>query len=217
MKFWILMDRAVNRLSAHQKGSVIPLVFAGQKRHNRTMENYQPSLTPTYTISVVNANDGSSEFPRPERLPQAGDVLVVEKAFRTKAGYVYHVGSKLRLIERTQDAPYGLLSSLGNWVVECPFQESVWTNIELMIAEGTLGYGEVPETEQWLPISTAPKEHKPYSMFVVIAMDVIVGNGIRYTSDPYCVWPMSGTYMRWPHSFPPTHWRPLPDYSPKTK
>ena len=170
---------------------------------------------PTYTISAVNTC-GSSFFPRPEMLPQAGDVLVVEKVFRTKAGYVYPVGSKLRLIERTQDAPYGLLSSLGNWVVECPFHQSVWTNIELMIAEGTLGYGEESEAVQWLPINTAPKEHKPYSMFVVIAMDVIVGDGIRYTTDPYCVWLMGGKYMRWPHSFPPTHWRPLPDYNPKS-
>jgi hypothetical protein len=101
------------------------------------MENYQPSPKPTYTISMVNTN-GSYEFPRPETLPQAGDVLVAEKAFRTKAGYLYQVGSRLRLIERTQDAPYRLLSSLGNWVVECPYQVSVWTNIELMVAEGTL-------------------------------------------------------------------------------
>lgn len=175
---------------------------------------------PTYTISAVNAHS-SSEFPCPGMLPQAGDVLVAEKAFRTKAGYNYQVGSKLRLIERTLDAPYGLLSSLGNWVVECPFQESVWTNIELMIAGGTLGYcnGIKPETGQWLPISTAPKERKPYSMIVVIAMDVIVGDGIRYTTDPYCVWPLgfqTGECVRWPHSFPPTHWRPLPDYNPKS-
>jgi hypothetical protein len=171
---------------------------------------------PTYTISAVNAY-GSSEFPLPETLPQAGDVLVVEKTFKTPAGYIYQVGTRLRLIERTQDAPFGMLSSLGNWVVECPFQKSVWTNIELMIAEGTLSKGEEPETEQWLPISTAPKEHKPYSMFVVIAMDVIVGNGIRYTTDPYCVWPMGETYVRWPHSFPPTHWMPLPNYNSRTK
>lgn len=183
------------------------------------MENYQPSPLPTYTISAVNTY-GSSEFPRPEILPQAGDVLVVERAFRTKAGYNYQVGSRLRIIERTLDAPFGLLSSLGNWVVECPFQKSVWTNIELMIAEGTLGYGEEPKTEQWLPISTAPKTRTPYSMFVVIAMDVTVGAAIRYTTDPYCVWPLgfqTGEYVRWPHSFPPTHWMPLPNYNPKTK
>jgi hypothetical protein len=171
---------------------------------------------PTYTISAVNT-DGSSEFPRPECLPQAGDVLVVEKPFRTLAGYDYQVGSRLRLIERTLDAPFRLLSSLGNWVVECPFQKSVWTNIELMIAEGTLSCDRGPEAGEWLPISTAPKEYKPYSMFVVIAMDVTVGAAIRYTTDPYCVYRTGGTYVRWPHFFPPTHWRPLPDYNPKTK
>jgi len=109
------------------------------------MKNYQPRRKPTYTISAVNAN-GSSQFPRPEILPQAGDVLMAEKLFRTKAGLVYQVGTRLRLIERTQDAPFGMLSSLGNWVVECPFQVSVWTNIELMIAEGTLSYDKGPET-----------------------------------------------------------------------
>ena len=171
---------------------------------------------PTYTISAVNA-DGSSEFPRPEILPQAGEVLVAEKAFRTKAGYVYQVGSRLRLIERTQDAPFGLLSSLGNWAVECPFQESVWTNIELMIAERTLSYDKRPEAGEWLPISTAPKERKPYSMFVVIAMNVISRCGAIHTTDPYCVWPSDGKFIRWPHSFPPTHWRPLPYYNPEAK
>jgi len=181
----------------------------------------KPMPKPTYTISVVNNANyycrGSSEFPRPECLPQAGDVLVVEKPFRTLAGYVYQVGSRLRLIERTLDAPFGLLSSLGNWVVECPFQESVWTNIELMIAEGTLSYGRGAEAGEWLPISTAPKVREPYRMFVVIAVDVRVGNGTRYTTDPYCVWPEDGKFVRWPHPFPPTHWMPLPDYNPETR
>jgi hypothetical protein len=39
------------------------------------MEHINPKLNPmpkpTYTISLVNAN-GSSEFPRPDCLPQAG-------------------------------------------------------------------------------------------------------------------------------------------------
>jgi len=185
------------------------------------MEHIYPTLNlmpkPTYTISVVDAN-GSSEFPRPETLPQAGDVLVVEKPFTTKAGYAYQVGSRLRLIERTLDAPFGLLSSLGNWVVECPFQESIWTNIDLMVAEGTLSYDRGPETGGWLPISTAPKERKPYSWFVVIAMDVTIGNTYHYTTDPCCVWRKhSGELARWPWDFAPTHWMPLPDYNPETK
>lgn len=74
---------------------------------------------------------------------------------------------------------------------------------------------------KWRPIETAPKVQHP--MFVVIAIDVIVGEGTRpYTTDPYCVW-WSDTevvgderidnkthFARWPHRFPPTHWAPLP-------
>lgn len=72
----------------------------------------------------------------------------------------------------------------------------------------------------WLPIETAPKERRPFSMFVVIAMDFDlekVGGKGRYTSDPWCVWVHSdGSFARWPHPFPPTHWCPLPPYSPHT-
>lgn len=69
-------------------------------------------------------------------------------------------------------------------------------------------------TGSWLPVSTAPKDRKPYSMFVVIAMDVILpGTSYTYTTDPHCVWTNDdGTYARWPHSVPPTHWAPLPHY-----
>jgi len=185
------------------------------------MERINPTLNlmpkPTYTISAVNTN-GSSEFPRPECLPQAGDVLVVEKPLVTQAGYFYQVGSRLRLIERTQDAPFGLLSSLGNWVVECPFQKSVWTNIELMIAEGTLSYGMGPGTREWLPISTAPEFREPCQMFVVIAMDVTIGNSNHFTTDPCCVWrKRSGEFVRGPWEIGPTHWMPLPYYNPETR
>lgn len=72
---------------------------------------------------------------------------------------------------------------------------------------------------EWLPIETAPKTHLPWTMFVVIALDVTPGfGGAPYTSDPYCVWrEINGKFARWPHSFEPTHWCPLPNYNPKTR
>jgi hypothetical protein len=59
---------------------------------------------------------------------------------------------------------------------------------------------------EWQPIETAPKEYTK-EMFVVIA---IGANGGKYNTDPYCVWYDDGDFIRWPHSFKPTHWMPLP-------
>ena len=66
----------------------------------------------------------------------------------------------------------------------------------------------------WQPIETAPKKREPFSMFVVIAIETSEASpNITYTSDPYCVWRESdGSFTRWPHPFPPTHWFPLPSY-----
>ena len=70
----------------------------------------------------------------------------------------------------------------------------------------------------WQPIDTAPATRQPFSMFVVVAIDADTGyHGAPYTSDPYCVWrEVDGSFARWPHPFPPTHWLPLPDYNPRT-
>lgn len=41
----------------------------------------------------------------------------------------------------------------------------------------------------WQPISTAPKEWKPFEMFVVIGINVKeFSTSHPYTTDPYCVW-----------------------------
>jgi len=68
----------------------------------------------------------------------------------------------------------------------------------------------------WLPIESAPKSRKPFEMFVVIALDVkLTPLSPPYTTDPWCVWRESdGSFTRWPHPFQPTHWCPLPNYSP---
>jgi hypothetical protein len=66
-------------------------------------------------------------------------------------------------------------------------------------------------TSQWQDIATAPKDGTR-EMFVVKAFNVCNGftGGKPYTSDPWCVWRESdGSFSRWPHHFPPTHWHPL--------
>jgi hypothetical protein len=67
----------------------------------------------------------------------------------------------------------------------------------------------------WQPIETAPKLRS--TMIVVRAFDVPAQQGaLLYTSDPYCVWwdTYENRWMRWPHSYPPTHWRALSEDAP---
>lgn len=91
----------------------------------------------TYTVYVAALNKPVT-LPRPLNLPKPGTLLRVRKPFSTLACFNYGRGDALRLIARTYKAPYGYLSSLGNWIVECDHQVSVWSNIEAMMAEGAL-------------------------------------------------------------------------------
>ena len=67
---------------------------------------------------------------------------------------------------------------------------------------------------EWQKIETAPRNTQ--EMYVVRGFNVDMG-GYYYTTDPWCVWhnDIDG-FVRWPHSFEPTHWMPLPD-PPKEK
>ena len=76
------------------------------------------------------------QAPCPEQLPYAGDVLEVLKPFWTLGEYHYEVGDTLTLVQRTRKAPFGRSSSLGNWIVKDKYQESLWCNIEWMLADG---------------------------------------------------------------------------------
>lgn len=68
-----------------------------------------------------------------------------------------------------------------------------------------------PAVPAWQSIETAPKCGR--EPFVVRGFNVTNENAhVRnYTTDPYCVWPGDeGGWVLWPHTFPPTHWTPLP-------
>lgn len=65
---------------------------------------------------------------------------------------------------------------------------------------------------EWLLIEDAP-DGSTKEMFLVRAFNVMNGftGGEYYTSDPWCVWrEKDGSFARWPHHFPPTHWCRLP-------
>jgi len=89
----------------------------------------------TYQISVDNFTGNA---PCPDVLPVEGQELTIVVPFVTLARKMYFAGDKLKLVRRTKQAPHGRVSSLGNWVVQCPHMISIWTNIEWMMAEGTV-------------------------------------------------------------------------------
>jgi hypothetical protein len=66
----------------------------------------------------------------------------------------------------------------------------------------------------WIEIEKLKEHVKGREMFVVKAFDVVLSeiSGYKYTTDPWCVWLSDdGSFSRWPHSFPPTHFHTLPE------
>lgn len=84
--------------------------------------------------SIFMEGSGSLDVPRPATLPEAGAFLYFRKIFSTPVGAVYTPGDEVYLLRRTNEAPYGKLSELGNWVALSKYGVSVWSNIEWMLA-----------------------------------------------------------------------------------
>jgi hypothetical protein len=58
--------------------------------------------------------------------------------------------------------------------------------------------------QSWQDIATCPRGDRR----VVLLISVNGPNG--YITDPWTGWMNSdGTFARWPHEFPPTHWRAI--------
>jgi len=89
----------------------------------------------------ITYDDGNKKIASAFKLrgnpPSPGDVLVAKKPFYTPV-HSYNVGDELHLMCRTQEAPHHILCSLGNWVVKCKYQVSIWSNVEWALAEGIL-------------------------------------------------------------------------------
>jgi hypothetical protein len=98
-----------------------------------------------YTISGDGLTSGGSiDVPCPAVLPVAGDILIVEQAFMTPGNQIYKIGDEVHLMKRTEDAPFGKHSSLGNWLAISKFGPSVWSNIEWALAEGKFSIRKTP-------------------------------------------------------------------------
>ena len=62
---------------------------------------------------------------------------------------------------------------------------------------------DAAERVVWQPIESAPEEG-----YVVLIARYPSGCG---WTDQYQAWWGAGQWVRWPHGFQPTHWRPMPD------
>lgn len=81
-------------------------------------------------------------------LPHPDDLYEIQKEFSTLASVTYLPGMRLKLVELTEDSPFGFTSRIGNWRVECPFfappqPESVWSLIWYLIESGYIARIEV--------------------------------------------------------------------------
>lgn len=64
--------------------------------------------------------------------------------------------------------------------------------------------------KDWKDISELERNHK---CVVLIAKTDTVGTVSPYITDPWCGWRQAdGTFARWPHPFPPTHFYELPEF-----
>ncbi len=98
-------------------------------------------MTPNWYLIHI---DGTTpiDAPRPEVLPEPGDILVFSEEWHTPIGQVYVAGDEVHLMKRTDEAPHGRRSELGNWVAISKFGALVWSNIEWLLADNKVRYLE---------------------------------------------------------------------------
>lgn len=69
-----------------------------------------------------------------QRQPQSGDVYEFMVYALNPIKFVFNVGDRLTLIEKTNNLPHGYMSNCGyNWIVDGPNGVTVWSTIEYML------------------------------------------------------------------------------------
>jgi hypothetical protein len=69
---------------------------------------------------------------------------------------------------------------------------------------------KTPTELKWHPIETAPGVWNSDIKFAVIAKSI---REFPFTTHPYYVCRNRyGEFVGWPHTFPPTHWHPMPEF-----
>lgn len=101
-----------------------------------------------YNITGPGIRGGDLEVPRPETLPEAGDILFFTKNKIMMGPFEYSRGDEVHLMKRTDEAPWGKSSSLGNWKAISKHGVSIWSNVEWMIAANQLSYKKPRKRKQ---------------------------------------------------------------------
>jgi hypothetical protein len=78
------------------------------------------------------------EFPEPTPPLCAGETLIVLIPFLTAGAEWFARYDTMTLVERTDEAPFGFTTTLGNWIVRAHDNASVWSSIEWLLHTGVL-------------------------------------------------------------------------------
>lgn len=93
-----------------------------------------------YDVETENGR----EFEAPDPPLQVGEVLSFAGSCETMATHTFGPGDTIVLLERTDEAPFKIRCSLGNWRVRTKYagientDEGIWSNIDMMVTEGSL-------------------------------------------------------------------------------
>lgn len=74
------------------------------------------------------------QSPVPNRQAEVGDVYVFTITVNTPSGGEYRPGDFLEILQETEEAPFGLLNSQGNYLCRTKLGDSVWSSIQAMLA-----------------------------------------------------------------------------------
>jgi hypothetical protein len=88
------------------------------------------------TLYEVHCGDFTLAFPKPDRLPEPGDVYETTISFTTLAQVDYNIGDRFEVLERTSMTRHGRHSSIGNLLIKCRHRTSVWTEFDAGVASG---------------------------------------------------------------------------------
>lgn len=72
---------------------------------------------------------------------KCGEVLTFARDCYSPADFLFKRGQTLKLIEPTNQAPYGIKSAISNWICDGPNGVTVWSSIYYCLEFGILKRG----------------------------------------------------------------------------
>jgi len=75
----------------------------------------------------------------PKPVVESGDVYEFQVQVLTRGGFVFKIGSKLRVMDRTNSTPHGEIGPYGyNWICDADNGTTVWATLEQCIERDLL-------------------------------------------------------------------------------